>query len=105
MARRSIIIDLRGKGMSYAQIAQKLKVRESFVRSIFGAAPQMAPPATPNGRRYAYQREALEIVLRKKERDAASIANDITRLKEQIAQLSALEASRNTLRQAIKEST
>ena len=102
MARRSIIIELRGKGLSYAQIAEKLKVRESFVRQIFGAETQIAPPAKPNGRKYEYQRAALVVVLRNKERAAVAIANDISRLREQINQLSALEQSRQTLHQAMK---
>ena len=96
-----IMIKLRGEGLTFSQIAARVRVTEGFVRAFFGT-PQPSPPARPNGRKYEYKRAALEIVLRNKERAAVAIANDITRLREQIDQLSALEQSRRALHQAMK---
>ncbi len=97
----SIMIKLRGQGLTYGQIAARLRVTERFVRTFFGSS-QPTPAAKPNGNRTIYKRAALEMVLRQKEREAAAIANSITSLREQIEQLSILEASRQSLQQAIK---
>lgn len=88
MARRSVIIELRGKGLTYAQIAERLKVREQFVREMFGQ-PSIAQPSTtkPNGNRKVYQRAALEVVLRRKERQAFALAKDITTLRQRIEEI------------------
>lgn len=99
--RENIMIKLRGEGLTFGQIAARVRVTEGFVRAFFGSLKQ-PPPAKPNGNRYVYQREALESVLRRKERVAVALANDISNIREQIDQLSALEASRRTLHQAIK---
>lgn len=102
MAKESIIIALRGKGLTFEEIARRLKIRESFVRSYFGADKKITP-AKPHGLKHVYRREALETVLREKERRVQALANDIVKLREQISQLSALEVSRAKLSQAIKD--
>lgn len=99
--RENILLQLKQDGLTYSQIATRVGFREGFVRAFF-AKLNLSPPTKPNGRRYAYQREALEVTLQRREREAFVIQRDITRLKERIEQVSSLEQSRQKLQQALK---
>lgn len=87
MARHeNIMIKLRGEGLTYGQIAARVRVTEGFVRAFFGSlAPP--PPAKPNGNKRIYRKAALQIVLQRKEREAVALANSISSLRQQIEAL------------------
>lgn len=97
--RDNIMVALRKQGKSFSQIAQEVRVRETFVRAFFRTIEQRA---RPNDYKDVYRRAALECVLRNKEREAEAISGEIARLREQIDQLTTLELTRSTLQQAIR---
>ena len=101
MSRQPLMLQLKQQGLSMAQIAERLRVTEAFVRRELAYWGVQAP-AKPHGNKAAYQRQALEIVLKRKEREAVAIANSISNLRQQIEQMSAIEATGKTLRQALK---
>lgn len=101
MSKQPLMLQLKAQGFSISQIAQRLKVTEGFVRKeILHWAER--PSAKPYGQKATFRRQALEMVLKRKEREAVAIASSIDSLRQEIEHMARLEATGKALYQATK---